>query len=153
MAKEKERAVTHWDPFEEIEALRPWGAPTELRQRLDELFGARLPEGRFAPAVDVTESENEYQVRADVPGIKKQDLTIEVQDGQLTIRGERKSEREEKNEKARRLERTYGAFSRSFTLPADADTSKVSASFHDGVLAIKIAKVPEAKPRQVAIKG
>jgi HSP20 family protein len=85
--------------------------------------------------------------------VKKGDLTLEVREGVLTLRGEKKEEREEGKDKGRRLERVFGAFSRSFTLPADANAERIEASFADGVLTITIPKKPEAKPSQVAIKG
>ncbi len=151
--KKESRAVTRWDPFSDLERFHPWSALSDWRQRMDEVFGESARVGMVAPAVDVTESDGQYLFSAEVPGVKKGDLTVEVQDRVLTIRGEKKSEREETKDKARHLERSYGAFSRSFTLPADADDAKVDASFEDGVLKIAIAKRPEAKPQQVAIKG
>ncbi len=97
--------------------------------------------------------DDSYLISAEVPGVNKGNLTVEVHDRALTIRGEKKSEREETKDKARRLERSFGAFSRSFTLPADADDEKIAAQFDDGVLKLTIAKRPEAKPQQVAIRG
>jgi HSP20 family protein len=154
MAEEQQSGtVTRWNPFAELESRDPWGGLTDWRRRLDEIFGERTRMGQLVPAVDVTESEEEYLVSADVPGVKKDDLTVEIEGGSLRIRGERKSEREETKDKARHLERSYGAFSRAFTLPADADSEKVEASFEDGVLKVRIAKRPEAKAQQVAIKS
>ena len=124
------------------------------RRLLDEGFGepARR-EGLIAPVVDITESDDQYAVKAEVPGVKKGDLTLEVREGVLTLRGEKKEEREEGKDRGRRLERVFGAFSRSFSLPADANAERIEASFSDGVLKISIPKKPEAKPAQVAIKG
>jgi HSP20 family protein len=155
MAESKESKVARWDPFGELNVLRdPWGLPRlgSLARWLEEAGGERGL-GAIAPTVDVTESDERYLITAEVPGVKKGDLTLEIHEGVLTLRGEKKEEREETREKARRLERRYGAFSRSFTLPADADPAKIDATFADGVLKIAIPKRPEAKPAQVSIKG
>lgn len=149
----EEQAVVRRNPFSEIEALGPWTGFADWRRSMPEVFAERARVGQIVPAIDVTESDQQYLVSAEIPGVKKDDLEIEVQDRAVTIRGEKKSEREKSDEKARRLERAYGAFSRSFTLPEDADDTKIDASFEDGVLKVAIAKRPEAKPQQVAIKG
>ena len=157
---EAEKQITRWDPFRELalEHRFPFhdlGAlPTRLARMMDEVFGERprLPT-ITSPAIDVTETDNLYVVTAEVPGVKKEDLSVEFKDGVLGIRGEKKSEREETKEKARLLERAYGAFSRSLTLPSDANVDDVDASFKDGVLRIEIQKKPEAKGKVVAIKG
>jgi HSP20 family protein len=156
---DKEKGITRWDPFVDLGFPFPdWGLDFPrmggLRRWFDEAF--REPARRvgvIAPAVDITESDDKYVVKAEVPGVKKGDLTLEVREGVLTLRGEKKEEREEGKDKGRRLERVFGAFSRSFTLPADANAERIEASFADGVLTITIPKKPEAKPSQVAIKG
>ncbi len=148
--------VRRWDPFRE---LGPWAtfADSGLGSRLQRMFDDTLGEGGRAtlrgPAVDVTETDEKYVVTAELPGVKRQDITVEIHDGVLYLRGEKKSAREEKSEKGRWLERSYGSFSRSFALPADADDSHIDASFADGVLTIELAKRPEAKPRTIAVKG
>ncbi len=155
MAEEKEGQVVRWDPFGNLAARDPWGFPEfGLGRLIDQAFGerARHP-GVMTPVVDITESDEQYTITAEVPGVNREDLTLEVHEGTLTLRGEKKDEREEKLEKGRRLERSYGAFSRSFAMPSDAELSKIEASFKDGVLRIEIAKKPEAKPAQVAIKS
>jgi HSP20 family protein len=153
MAEKKEQQLSRWDPFADL-AFPEWGRFPEfggLRRWFEEADpGRRL--GLSAPVVDITETDDRYQVSAEVPGVKKDDLTLEVQEGVLTLRGEKKQEREDENEKGRRLERVYGAFTRSFSLPADADPDHIEASFKDGVLTVRIPKRPEAKPAQVAIK-
>jgi HSP20 family protein len=106
-----------------------------------------------APQVDVTETAEEYRVHAELPGVSKDDVTVEFEQGTLTIRGEKKSQRDEKNEKGRRLECSYGAFSRSFSLPQDADAERISAKFKDGVLDVTIKRSAASKPKQVAIKS
>ncbi len=150
MTHTRERGIAPWDP---LRGLEPFGG-FRIGRLLDEAFG-ELPRTHAlaAPAVDVTETEDAYQIAAEVPGVKSDDLTVELHEGVLTLRGEKKSEREETKEKARLLERTYGAFSRSFALPKDADPDRIDASFEEGVLTVRIAKQPEAKPRTVAIKS
>ena len=103
--------------------------------------------------LDVTEADGKYVLTAEVPGVDKKDITIECKDGVLSIRGEKKSQREETREKARILERSYGAFSRTLALPDDADVDHVEASFRDGVLRIEIQKKPGAKAKAIAIKS
>jgi HSP20 family protein len=154
MAEAKEREVVRWDPFRDLErwmGLRDW--PGRRLGRLLGELGEPATAAMVSPAVDITEADDKYVVTAEIPGVKKEDLTIEIQEGVLSIRGEKRSEREEKKEKARWLERTYGAFTRSFTLPADAASDRVTASFENGVLKIEIAKRAEAKPKTIAIKG
>jgi HSP20 family protein len=152
----EEKALRRWDPFRELARGEPFAALREFGgfgRLFDELFTERARTGILSPAVDITEAEDHYLVTAEVPGAKRDDLTIEVQENVLTIRGEKRSERDEKTEKGRWLERTYGSFSRSFTLPADADADRVSARMEDGVLKLEIGKLPEAKPQTIAIKG
>jgi HSP20 family protein len=154
---DKEKGITRWDPFADL-GFPDWGLDFprigRLRRWLDEGFGETARRaGVISPVVDITEADGEYLVKAEVPGVKKGDLTLEVREGVLTLRGEKKEEREEGKDKARRLERVFGAFSRSFSLPADANADRIEASFSDGVLKITIPKRPEAKPTQVAIKG
>lgn len=163
MSEKKEaKSVARWDPFGELEgweSLREWpfrefGAPVRLGRMLEEFFGARAGRrGQLAPAIDVSEDDGNYIVTVELPGAKKEDVTIECHDRMLTIRGEKKSEREEKREKGRYLERSFGAFSRSFTLPATADPDRIQASFKDGILTITIAKSEEAKPKVISIKS
>lgn len=140
------------DPFERWEPLREFGIPSRFSRWMDEAFGSTA-RGRLAPAVDIAEDDGKYVVTAEIPGTKREDITVEAHEGVLTIRGEKRSEREEKKEQSRWVERTYGSFSRSFTLPSNADVEQVNASFRDGVLTIEIPKTAEAKPRAIAIKS
>ena len=152
---ETEKRPAKWDPFRELERwspLREWPS-LRMGRLFDELLGERGAVSVPSPAVDITEGDDKYVVTAEVPGVKRDDLTVELHDGVLSIRGEKKSEREETKEKARYLERSYGAFTRAFTLPADANAEKVSASFENGVLKVEVAKRAEAKPKTIAIKG
>jgi HSP20 family protein len=143
-----------WSPIPDLDtfgdAFAGWpfrGRPSLLQE---DMWG---PGRRFAPAVDVTEDDDEYTVTAELPGIDKKDVTIELHEGMLTIRGEKRSEREEESEQRRHVERCFGTFSRSFSLPPDADGEHVKANFENGVLRVKIPKTEEAKPRTVDIKG
>lgn len=147
-------ALTRWDPFKELE---------EMQNRLSTLFGRapvrkngereepmRLVE--WAPLVDIVEDEKEYQIKAELPEVKRDDLKISVQDDVLTLSGERSFEKEEKGKKYHRVERAYGSFARSFTLPEDADAGKVNAEFQNGILKIHLPKSERAKPKSIEIK-
>ena len=107
----------------------------------------------FTPAVDIKETPQEFLVTAEVPGIRKEDIHIEVADNLLTLKGERKFEQEEKNESYHRVERSFGAFSRSFTLPTLVKTDAIEARFHDGLLSVRIPKAEEKVPKKIEIKG
>ena len=145
MAKESARRdISLWNPFGEEffspeRFFREWTAPAQRVARL-------------APAVDVSEDEKGYAITVELAGVKKDDVTVEVHENVLSIRGEKKSEREGKQDKSHWLERSYGSFSRSFTLPPSAVSEELKASFKDGVLSIEIPKKEEIKPRQIAIK-
>jgi len=145
MAKETaRREVSLWNPFGEEyfspeRFFREWSVPSQRA-------------GRLAPAVDVAESESGFSVTVELPGVKREDVTVEVHENVLSIRGEKKSEREEKKDKTHWVERTYGSFSRSFTLPPSAVTDELKATFKDGVLSIEIPKKEEVKARQISIK-
>ena len=147
-------AVTRWDPFKEL---------NELENRLATVFGRApvrkngekdeaMTVAEWAPLVDITEDEKEYLIKAQLPEVKKDDMKVSVQDGILTIAGERKSEKEEKNKKFHRVEWAYGSFSRSFTLPEDADADKVAGDFKDGVLKVHVPKSEKAKPKKIEVK-
>ena len=135
-------------PFAEF-----FAGPARMQRWFDDAFGehglGRIP----SLPLDVTEADGHYVLTAEVPGVDKKDLTVECKDGAISIRGEKRSERQETKEKARLLERTYGAFSRTLVLPEDADVDQVNAAFRDGVLRIEIQKKPAGKPKTVAIKS
>lgn len=143
------RSLTPWDPFGDLPDLSRWSPFRDLL-RGSEGLAARA--GTVVPSVDVTEDDGHYVVTAEIPGAKKGDVNVEVHDGVLTLRGEKRSEREEKKEKRHYIERSYGSFTRSFTLPSNADPERVEARFEDGVLTVTIAKAEETKPRVVDIK-
>jgi HSP20 family protein len=142
--------LTRWDPFRELYGLQ---------QRMNRLFeeqysGGReesLTTGAFVPAVDIYEDEHGIQLKLEVPGIEEKNLEVKVENNTLTVSGERKFEKEEKEENFHRIERRYGSFSRSFTLPNTVNTDDINASYDNGVLTIKLAKRAEAKPKQVKV--
>lgn len=114
--------------------------------RTEDAFGA------WAPPVDIFERQDHLVLRAEVPGVRKDDMDIRIENGVLTLHGERKQETEVKEESAHRMERVYGAFTRSFSLPTTVDASKVTATYKDGVLEVTVPKIETAKPKQVEIK-
>ncbi len=149
--------LTRWNPFKEME---------EMQRRLSAAFNI-LPErngsssgggkesmivAEWSPLVDITEDDREYLITAELPEVKKEDVKVTVESGVLQISGERKFEQEEKTKRYHRVERSYGSFVRSFTLPGDVDDGRVSAEFKDGVLKVHVAKSEKALPKQVEVK-
>ncbi|TAJ25221.1 MAG: Hsp20/alpha crystallin family protein [Nitrospirae bacterium] len=106
----------------------------------------------WVPTVDISETETEYLIKAELPEIKKEDVKVTLADGVLTIQGERKQEKEEKGKKYHRVERSYGRFVRSFALPDYVDDAKVTAEFKDGVLSLHLPKAEKAKPKAIEVK-
>lgn len=152
MSDETTRSLTTWDPFEDFGLLR--GLSPFRRSELARLAPERLafgPGGQAVPAVDISEDDDHFVVTAEIPGADKDDVTVEAHEQLLTIRGEKRCEREETKEQARYVERSYGSFSRSFRLPANADTGAIKAHFRDGVLRIEVPKAPESKPKSIVI--
>lgn len=113
---------------------------------------ALFSKGGFAPAMDLKEREDAYVAEIEMPGMKPDDFKVEVQDGVLSIRGERKQETEEKTKQWHRSERVYGSFERRVALPSSVDAEKVEAAYKDGVLTVTIPKSPEAKPKSIQVK-
>ncbi|RIL07241.1 MAG: heat-shock protein Hsp20 [Proteobacteria bacterium] len=148
-AKERKGEVAARSPLAEL-GLRSWHPFARLFEDLWD--DKRLAAVRWSPAVDVTENERAYAITIELPGARREDVSLELHGDVLDVRGEKRCEREEKDERRHMVERTYGAFQRSFTLPANADASNISATFKDGVLTIEIPKSEAAKPRQVDIK-
>ncbi len=142
--------LTRWEPFRELNTLQ---------SRLNRLFEEQtrgggeesLTAGAFVPPVDVYEDEHSIQLKLEVPGIDEKDLDIKVENNVLTVSGERKFEKEEKEENFRRVERRYGSFTRSFTLPTTVDSEGITADYSAGVLKLKLAKRAEAKPKQIKV--
>lgn len=145
-------SLARWDPFREFQNLEHEMNRLFRRQ----LSGASRPEealtaSQFSPPVDVYEDDKKLSLKMDVPGIDAKDLDIRLDGNLLTISGERKFEAEEKKENFRRVEREYGSFSRSFTLPASADRDKINANFENGTLRIDIAKRADSGAKQIKI--
>lgn len=145
-------ALMRWDPFRELE---------EMSDRLNRMFArpATRTNGKetilvadWTPTVDISETDGEYQIKAEIPDVKKEDVKVTLEDGVLTIQGERKQEKEEKGKKYHRVERSYGSFVRSFSLPDLIDDEKVKAEFKDGVLNLHLPKSEKAKPKAIEVK-
>jgi len=144
-------AIVRWEPFRELSSLQ-----TEMNRLFNAAFDTSSSGGgnggrRWAPAMDLLETEDHFVLRADLPGMTESDVNIEVEDNVLTVSGERKAEHEENREGFYRVERAFGAFSRSLTLPKGIDADAVSASFDKGVLEVRIPKPEERKPRRITI--
>jgi HSP20 family protein len=146
--------LTRWEPFRELSTMQ------DRMNRMKRLFRESFrPEDAedaltttsFAPPVDIYEDEHTITLKLEVPGIDEKDIDVRVENNTLTVHGERKIEKEEKEENFRRVERQYGSFTRSFTLPSSVDTGQVSADYEKGVLKIKLAKKAEAKPKQIKV--
>ena len=145
-------AITRWDPFRDV---------MTLQNRLNSLFqdfnrgqgesGEFVATAAFVPPVDVYEDDHKIVLKLEVPGLKQEDLDIQLENNILTVRGERKFEKEEKEENFHRIERRYGSFARSFSLPNSIDTENVHASYENGVLKLELAKRAEAKPKQIKV--
>jgi HSP20 family protein len=141
-------ALVRWDPAREVDTLQG-----EVNRLFDTFFGGSndVRTRRWVPAMDLVESDEHLVLRADLPGLDKDDVNIEIKDGVLTVSGERKTEHEEKSEGFYRVERAFGSFSRSLSLPEGIDAEKVSADFDKGVLEVRIPKPEQRKPHRVAI--
>lgn len=148
----KQSNVVWRSPFYELERLQ-----REMSRLFDRPYpesgeaNTSLLEGFWSPAVDVVDREDAILVRADLPGISREDIDVTIENNVLTIRGEKKQEKEDKSGEYVRSERYYGSFHRAFTLPSSVNPEKVSAKFDKGVLELSIAKKEEAKPRQIKI--
>ncbi len=145
--------IVRWDPFRELE---------EMSERLNRVMGrpsTRQNDGKenltvadWVPSVDISENGGEYFIKAELPEVNKDDVKITLDDGVLTIQGERRQEKEERGRKYHRIERSYGTFVRSFTLPDSVDEEKVSAEFKDGILNLRLPKTEKAKPKAIEVK-
>ena len=147
-----------WNPLREMDGIqRRWAS---LLDNNHSLFrrGNLVPDdenitvSEWAPLVDIAEDDKEYLIKAELPEVQKDDVKVTVENGTLTIRGERKAEKEAKGRKFHRIERYYGCFERNFTIPDDADGTNVKAEFKDGVLRVHLAKSEQARPKQIEIK-
>ena len=145
--------LVRWDPFRELE---------EMSDRLNRMFSRPSIGGKngkealtvadWTPTVDISESNGEYLIKAELPEVKKEDVKVTLEEGVLTLTGERRQEKEEKNTKYHRVERSYGSFVRSFSLPELVDETKVKAEYKDGVLSLHLPKSEKAKPRAIEVK-
>jgi HSP20 family protein len=153
-------SLVRWNPARELERWAPdfFGVQREINRLFDDFFrgGMQAEEasGRsyWSPAVDIAERDNEYVVKVELPGVNKDDVKITLESNILTIRGEKKQEKEEKGENSHRLERSYGSFQRSFTLPTIVKNDKIDAVYRDGILTVTLPKAEEAKPKQIEVK-
>lgn len=141
-------AITRWDPFREVVALQ--NRVNSLFRDLNEGEGP-MTTASFVPAVDIYEDAQKVVLKIEVPGIDEKELDVRVENSTLTVKGERKFEKEEKEENFHRIERSYGSFYRAFTLPPTVDTEHVTASYSAGVLKLELSKKPEAQPKQIKI--
>ena len=141
-----------WNPFEEFENLLDRYNKSGGKN-LSKQYGTDLSFADWAPSVDIEEAEDKYVIKADLPGVDKKDINVKLENGVLSIRGEKQTEKETgKDTKQHRTERFYGTFARSFTLPEAVKADKVDASYKDGVLLLAIPKAEEAKPKSIDIK-
>lgn len=156
-------ALTRWNPMKkELSEWNPFRELNEIRNRLSDFFGNELTQRAngqeditvavWAPLVDITEDDKEYLIKAELPEVNKNDVKVRVEDGVLYLSGTRQFEKEEKGKRYHRVERAYGSFTRSFSLPDDADPQKVNAEFKDGVLHVRVAKDPNARPKSIEVK-
>jgi HSP20 family protein len=147
-------ALVRWEPVRELSSIQ-----NEMNRLFNTFFDSPTPGNggnaglrRWIPAMDLVETDEHFVLKADLPGLTESDVNIEVEDNVLTVSGERKAEHEDKREGYVRVERAYGAFRRSLTLPEGVDPETVTASFENGVLEVRIPKPEERKPRRVAIQ-
>ena len=145
-------ALVRWDPFRELE---------DMSERLNRVFSRpslrnsgkeNLTVADWMPTVDISETEGEYLIKAELPEVRKEDVKVTVENGVLTLQGERRQEKEEKGKRFHRVERSYGSFVRSFTLPESVDESFVKAEYKDGVLNLHLPKSEKVKPKAIDVK-
>jgi HSP20 family protein len=144
--------LTKWDPFKDL---------VTLQDRMNRLFDESVRNVRpgdealssaiWSPAVDIYETEDEVVVKAELPEVNQKDIDVQIENSTLTLRGERKFNKETKKENFHRIERAYGSFSRSFTLPSTIDQEKIRADYRDGILKISMPKREETKPKQIKV--
>jgi HSP20 family protein len=144
--------LVRWDPFRELE---------DMSERLNRVFSRpslrssgkeNLTVADWMPTVDISETEGEYLIKAELPEVRKEDVKVTVENGVLTLQGERRQEKEEKGKRFHRVERSYGSFVRSFTLPESVDESSVKAEYKDGVLNLHLPKSEKVKPKAIDVK-
>jgi HSP20 family protein len=144
-------AITRWRPFRDLVSIQD-----EMNRLFDDFFGRPFirrewTEEAWSPSVDMSETKDNVIVNAEIPGIPKEDIKVAVQDNILTLSGEKGQEKEEKNANYHRIERSYGSFRRSFTLPTSVKPDEVKATYKDGILKITLPKTEEVKPKEIPI--
>ena len=150
------RTITRWDPVRELNEFQTRLAPFFGRSVLPAIqdeSSELMTSSEWAPLVDIAEDDKAYLIKAELPEVEKNDIKVTLERSILTISGERKAEKEEKGKRFHRIERSYGSFVRSFTLPDDADGEHVSADFKNGVLHVKVLKTEKSKPKQIDVKS
>jgi len=142
--------LIRWDPFQQLVAMN-----NRLNRTINDPFTPRTDDsfGAWAPPVDIFEKDDHLVIRAEIPGVQRENMHVEIENSVLTLHGERKQETEVQEENAYRMERVYGTFTRSFTLPTTVDGAKVTATCKDGVLEVTVPKAETAKPKKVEIKA
>jgi HSP20 family protein len=144
-------AIVRWRPFRDMVSIQD-----EMNKLFDDFLGRPLmrtewSEGVWNPSVDISETKDNVLIKAEMPGLNKEDVKISMQDNMLTLTGEKKQEKEEKETNYHRVERSYGAFSRSFSLPTSVKSDKIRATYKDGILSITLPKTEEVKPKEIPI--
>ena len=144
-------AITRWRPFRDLISIQD-----EMNRLFDDFFGYRpvrveWTERVWSPRVDVSENKDNVIIKTEMPGMEKEDVKISIQDNVLTLKGEKRQEKEEKDKNYHRIERSYGSFCRSFQLPTSVKTDKIKANYKDGVLNISLPKTEEVKPKEIPI--
>jgi HSP20 family protein len=149
-------SVSRWDPFRDLTSIQE-----EINQMFDRVFGRRetgerreggLAATAWAPSVDISERKDAFVVTAEVPGIKPEDIEVTLEDGLLTIKGERRMEEESSDQQYHRVERRYGSFRRSITLPSQVQADAIDASYLEGVLRVVVPKAESAKPKKITVR-
>lgn len=147
MAEKSLSPIETWDPFNDLDLLRGWPSLPLSSGRHER----GLPILQWTPSMDISETDTHFVATVELAGAKREDVHVEVEEGVLTIRGEKRSEREEETEERRYSERSYGTFTRAFTLPSNANPDDISATFKDGVLEVEIAKTEPAKAKAIQV--
>lgn len=142
--------LARWDPLQELVAMS-----NRLNRAINDPYTPRTEDsfGAWTPPVDIFERQDHLVIRAEVPGVHKEDMDVRIENGVLTLHGERKEENEVKAENAHLMERVHGTFTRSFSLPTTVEAAKVTATYRDGVLEVTVPKVETAKPKKIEIKA
>ncbi len=152
-------ALTRWKPERELSTWSPFGDLVNMQRELGRVFDNLFSDAKgdvfvadWAPRVDVMEQKDSYIIKAEMPGVNKDDVRITLHENVLSIRGEKKQEKEEKDVNYHRIERSYGTFERQFALPTGVKSDKIDASYKDGILTVPLPKVEEAKPKEIEVK-